>query len=79
MCYEPHDTNLQPQKPTPWNKVLHEKPNYSSANKETLRHFVEPQGALPCSEALASCPHPQPDEPSPHILISHLLQIYFNP
>jgi hypothetical protein len=78
VCYEPYDTNLQPQKPPPWNKVLRVKPNHSSASEETLRHFVEAQGSLPCSEALAIFPLPQPDKPSPHILISNLLQIYCN-
>jgi hypothetical protein len=27
---------------------------------------MEPEGSLPCSEELATCPYPDPDESNPH-------------
>ena len=78
MRYWPHDTSLQPHNLIPCNKVLHVQLNHFSASKETLRHFMEPKGSLPCSKALANFPHPEPDKLSPHILTSFLMNGYFN-
>lgn len=37
-------------------------------------HFMKPEGSLPCSQMLSTCPYPEPDSSSPHptILIPSL-------
>jgi hypothetical protein len=30
------------------------------------QHFMEPEGSLPHSQELTTCPYPEPDQSSPH-------------
>jgi len=76
-CVMGHMILISSLKNWPHGTFLHVKLNHSSVSKETLRHYTEPQGSLPCSEALTNCRHPEPDKPSPNILTAYL-KIYFN-
>ena len=40
--------------------------NWFAASQEIPRIFMEPEGALPHSQASATCPYPVPAQSSPH-------------
>jgi hypothetical protein len=37
------------------------------AQGQLYLYFIEPEGSLPCSQQLDTCPYPEPDESSPHM------------
>jgi hypothetical protein len=47
---------------TPWCRVLLEK----LIGFQLVTHFMEPEGSLPHTQVLASCPYPDPTQSSPY-------------
>jgi hypothetical protein len=39
---------------------------------DVSQHFMEPEGSIPNSQKLSTCPYPEPDQSSPHYPITPL-------
>jgi hypothetical protein len=54
-----------------WKKKYHGGEHYSRDHKLfghsiVSQHFMEPEGSIPNSQELFTCPYPEPDQSSPH-------------
>jgi hypothetical protein len=45
-----------------------------AATQEFPKHFMEPEGSLPCSQGISTGPYPEPDQSSPYRPIVSLLR-----
>ena len=61
--------------PTPWSRLLPEQTK--GPQSRNFSHFMKPEGLLPHSQTLTTCPYPEPDQSS-HVFPSHSLKIPFN-
>jgi hypothetical protein len=47
-----------------WKQYFHH--IHATYAPDSFKHFMDPEGSLQCSQELATCPYPEPDQSNPH-------------